>query len=280
MTAPRTWFVTGASAGLGEAIAQEAIVRGDRVVAAARDPGDVAALVEGHPDRVMAVRCDVSDAAQISASIAAATDRFGGIDVLVNNAGYGLLATVEEAQDSQIERQFAVNLMGPVRLMREVLPGMRARGRGMIVNVSSTAGSRGFAGSGYYSASKAALESLTEALAGEVRELGIRAMIVAPGPFRTKFMGRSIDTASTDIAGYRAIADQREFYLSMDATQSGDPERAARIIYDTVCSDDPPMRLPLGGGACATISGAYRDKITDIARSESIAPLADFPEET
>lgn len=273
------WFVTGASSGLGKAIVIEASRRGQQVAAVARNAEDLAPIIAEAPDRIRAITCDVSDPAAIDAAVAEASVVFGGIDVLVNNAGYGFLSTIEEAGDEQIERQFAVNLFGPLRLVRQVLPGMRARGKGMIVNVSSTAGSRGIAGSGYYCASKAALESMTEALAGEIGPLGIRAMIVAPGPFRTDFMGRSLDQPVAPIEAYASVSDQRRRYIDTSGEQRGDPVRAARIIVDAILSDDPPMRLPLGSFACQTISNAYREKLTDIARSAALAPMADFPEE-
>lgn len=271
--------MTGASSGLGKALVAEALRRGHRVAAAARNIADLAEQVAQAPDRVKAIACDVADPAAIDAAVIKAETSFGRIDVLLNNAGYGFLTTVEEAGDDQIERQFAVNLSGPVRLMRKVLPGMRARGSGLIANVSSTAGSRGIAGSGYYCASKAALEAMTEALAGEVAPLGIRAMIVAPGPFRTDFMGRSLERPETAIDAYAPIAEQRQRYVETGGEQRGDPVRAARIIVDAILSDDPPLRLPLGAFACQTITTAYRDKIADIARSAELAPLADYPED-
>lgn len=275
---PRTWFVTGASAGFGRALVHEILARGDRLIATARKPADVAVLAALAPEQLLAVRMDITDAAQIAAAVAAAHDRFGAIDVLVNNAGYGLLSTIEEADDDAILRQFETNVFGPAALMRAVLPHMRARRSGFIVNVSSTAGARGIAGSGYYSASKAALEALTEAVAAETGEIGIRAMIVCPGPFRTDFFGRSIDAPESAIGDYAGIAAQRRAYTAMDGQQRGDPQRGARIIVETVLGDDPPLRLVLGGKALPTITGALEAKLADLVRSRSTAPQADFPE--
>ncbi|MBB35053.1 MAG: short-chain dehydrogenase/reductase [Hirschia sp.] len=277
--AGKTWFVTGASAGFGKAIVREVIARGGNAVAAARNPDDIADLVSEAPERVQAVKLDVTSDDQIAQSVSSALTRFGQIDVLVNNAGYGFLSTIEEAEDGAVRRQFETNLFGPAALMRAVLPGMRERRDGYIVNVSSTAGSRGFAGSGYYSASKAALEALTEALADEARGLGIRAMIVAPGPFRTDFFGRSMQLPDNEIADYANVLSQRQALASMDGQQRGDPVRGARIIVDTVMGENPPLRLVLGGQAQPTIVGAYRTKIADLAWSETIAPQADFPDE-
>ena len=277
--AGKTWFVTGASAGFGKAIVREVIARGGNAVAAARNPDDIADLVSEAPERVQAVKLDVTSDDQIAQSVSSALTRFGQIDVLVNNAGYGFLSTIEEAEDGAVRRQFETNLFGPAALMRAVLPGMRERRDGYIVNVSSTAGSRGFAGSGYYSASKAALEALTEALADEARGLGIRAMIVAPGPFRTDFFGRSMQLPDNEIADYANVLSQRQALASMDGQQRGDPVRGARIIVDTVMGENPPLRLVLGGQAQPTIVGAYRTKIADLAWSQTIAPQADFPDE-
>lgn len=273
------WLVTGASAGFGREIVREVAARGGRVAAAARDPASVADLVALAPDRVLAARLDVTSAAQIEAAVAATLGRFGRIDVLVNNAGYGLMATIEEGDDAAVRRLFETNLFGAATLMRAVLPGMRARRTGMVVNVSSTAGTRGLPGSGYYCASKAALESLTEALAAEVAPLGIGAMIVAPGPFRTAFFNRSIAVAETGLADYDHIATQRDAWLAMDGAQRGDPARGARIIVDTVLSADPPLRLLLGGMSVSGSTAAYEAKLAQVAACAAIAPLADFPSE-
>lgn len=272
------WFVTGASSGIGRALVRDIISRGHRTVAAARRPDDVADLVALAPDRCMAVPLDVTSGAAIDAAVAAVIDRFGAIDILVNNAGYGFLSTIEEADAQAVERQFATNLLGPAALMRAVLPGMRARRSGFVVNISSTAGARGFAGSGYYSASKAALEAMTESLAAEARDLGIRAMIVCPGPFRTDFFGRSIDLPDTEIADYAATLAQRRAYAAANGRQRGDPARGARIIIDTVLGNAPPLRLVLGTQAHPTIVAAHEAKIADLQWSETVAPLADFPE--
>ena len=274
--AGKTWFVTGASTGLGREMVREVLGRGGNAVAAMRDPAMAHGLEAG--ERLLIVPLDVTKADQVRVAVQAALDRFGAIDVLVNNAGYGLLSTIEEASDAALRTQFETNLFGPIELMRACLPSMRARGRGVMVNVSSTAGSRGFAGSGYYSASKAALEALTEALDGEARSQGVRGMIVAPGPFRTEFFGRSIRTPESAIPGYDEVARMRATYLSFDGQQQGDPVRAARIIVDQASLDDPPLRLPLGGDACATIAGAFEAKAAQVRAHEALAPQADFPE--
>ncbi len=270
----KTWFVTGASAGFGAAIVQEILSRGDCVIAAARRIEDIAI----RDDRLLPVRLDVTRRSDMEAAVTAAIGCFGAIDVLVNNAGYGLLSTIEEAEEAAVRRQFDTNVFGPAALMRAVLPHMRARRSGFIVNVSSTAGARGFAGSGYYCASKAALEAMTEALAAEAADLGIRAMIVSPGPFRTDFYGRSLDTPHSEIGDYAAAVALRDAAAASSGQQRGDPERGARIIVDTVLGDNPPLRLLLGGRSHETVTGALQAKLADLQRSEATAPLADFPE--
>lgn len=273
--AGKTWFVTGASTGLGKEMVIEVLARGGNAVAAMRNPAAAAGLEGG--DRLLVVPLDVTRPEQVRASVDAALLRFGRIDVLVNNAGYGLLSTLEEASDEAIRLQFETNLFGPIALMRACLPAMRAQGGGLVINVSSTAGSRGFAGSGYYSASKAGLEALTEALDGEARDLGIRGMIVAPGPFRTEFFGRSIRAPETEIAAYAPVIAQRHAYISYDGKQQGDPVRAARIIVDAASSDQPPLRLPLGGDSCETIAAAHQAKIDQVRAQEAVAAAADYP---
>lgn len=279
MTAPdAVWLVTGASAGLGRAIVRQAVARGARVAAAARDPATLDDLVALAPERVLAVTLDVTDPAQISAAVAATTARFGQIDVLVNNAGYGLMATIEEAGDAAIRRLFETNLFGPTALIRAVLPGMRARRTGMVVNISSTAGARGIPGSGYYSASKAALEMLTEALAGEVAHLGIGAMTVAPGPFRTEFFSRSIELGEAGEPDYAPVAEQRRAWLALDGQQRGDPARGAALIVDAVLAGEPPARVMLGAQSLASATTALATRLAQVAQSAAIAANADFPE--
>jgi NAD(P)-dependent dehydrogenase (short-subunit alcohol dehydrogenase family) len=240
IAADATWLVTGGSAGFGREIVRAALARGARVVATARNPDHATDLVALAPDRVATAALDLTRPETIAPALAMARARFGAIDVLVNNAGYGLMATVEEAGDHAVRRLFETNLFGPAALIRAVLPEMRRRRSGLVINVSSTAGSRGLPGSGYYSASKSGLEMLTEALALEVADLGIRAMIVAPGPFRTDFFRRSIDTADAGLADYAAIRTQREAWLALDGAQRGDPARGAAMIIEAALSADPP----------------------------------------
>jgi NAD(P)-dependent dehydrogenase (short-subunit alcohol dehydrogenase family) len=180
-----TWLITGCSTGLGRALAQGALARGDTVAATARDAASIQELVDAHPETALALPLDVTDRGQITRAVREVQERFGGIDVLVNNAGYGYRAAVEEADDSDVQALFATNFFGPVAMIKGVLPDMRARRHGTVVNISSIGARRSPPGSGYYAASKAALEALTASLRKEVEPLGIAAMIVEPGAFRT-----------------------------------------------------------------------------------------------
>jgi NAD(P)-dependent dehydrogenase (short-subunit alcohol dehydrogenase family) len=277
--AGRTWFITGTSTGFGKAIAREVLSRGGNVVASARSLDAVGDLVAIAPERVLAAQLDVTHAGQIATSVAAAMERFGRIDVLVNNAGYGFLSAVEEASEEEVRQQFDVNFFGLAAMTRAVLPHMRSAGRGTIINTSSTAASRGSPGAAYYGASKRAVEALSEALAKEAAPLGIKVLIVAPGPFRTDFSGRSIRYAQKTIAAYETAVQMREYARSLHGNQAGDPIRAARIIVDTALDPNAPLRLVLGAQAYLGVMDAHRERLADIERSKDIAPQADYPPE-
>src|ERR1700722_11354606 len=197
-----TWFITGCSTGLGRALAAAVLDRGDNAVVTARDAAAVRDLAGQYPGTALALSLDVTDGAQVVSAARAAEERFGGIDVLVNNAGYGYRAAVEEGDDADVKQLFATNFFGPVTLIKAVLPGMRARRSGAIVNISSIGARRTPEGSGYYSATKAALEGLSGSLRKELAPLGITVMAVEPGAFRTDFSGRSLAQSGTVIADY------------------------------------------------------------------------------
>jgi NAD(P)-dependent dehydrogenase (short-subunit alcohol dehydrogenase family) len=243
-----TWLITGASTGFGRAMAELVLSRGGRVVATARDAAAVGDLVETSGGRAIGVSLDVSDIAQTAAAMAHA-EAFGGIDVLFNNAGYGFLGGLEESSLDEIAVQFDVNLFAPIRLSKTVLPGMRERGRGFIVNMSSIAGVRGFPGSGFYSGSKFALEGVSEALAGEVASFGIGVMLVEPGFFRTDFSGRSIRMTASPHPAYEGLARRRAGVHKTDGVQPGDPARGVAAILMAMEAETPPMRLVLGPDA-------------------------------
>jgi NAD(P)-dependent dehydrogenase (short-subunit alcohol dehydrogenase family) len=204
-----TWLITGCSTGLGRAFAEEALARGNDVVVTARDAANVQDLADRYPEHALALDLDVTDPAQVGLAVDEATARFGGVDVLVNNAGYGYRAAVEEGDDADVARLFDTQFHGSVRMIKAVLPGMRERRSGTIVNLSSIGAARTGAGSGYYGAVKAAIEQMTMALRTELEPLGIVATVVAPGSFRTDFSGRSLTQSSTVIDDYAETAGKR-----------------------------------------------------------------------
>jgi NAD(P)-dependent dehydrogenase (short-subunit alcohol dehydrogenase family) len=253
-----TWLITGCSTGLGRALAQAALARGDTVVATARDAASIQALVDAHPDTALALPLDVTDRGQIIRTVREGQERFGGIDVLVNNAGYGYRAAVEEADDGDVQTLFATNFFGPAAMIKAVLPEMRSRRHGTIVNVSSIGARRSPPGSGYYAATKAALEAMTASLRKELEPLGIAAMVVEPGAFRTDFSGRSLTQSRLAIDDYAETAGRRRKENdTSDGTQQGDPAKAAQAIITAVDSSDPPLMLVLGPDALT----AFRESL-------------------
>jgi NAD(P)-dependent dehydrogenase (short-subunit alcohol dehydrogenase family) len=248
-----TWFITGTSTGFGRALARAVLDAGHNAVVTARKVSTVQDLADAHPGSALPLALDVTDHGQIRSAVADAEARFGGIDVLVNNAGYGYRAAVEEGDDADLEALFATNLHGPVALIKAVLPGMRERRSGAIVNMSSIGARAAYAGSGYYAATKAALEGISGSLAKEVGPLGISVTAVEPGEFRTDFAGRSLTQSPSAIADYADTAGRRRKDTdSTDGTQSGDPVRAARVIIEAVEAAQTPSFLLLGPDALKT----------------------------
>lgn len=241
------WFITGASSGLGRALAAHVLDRGYRAALTARDPGALSDLVAGSGDRAVALALDVTDPAQIEDAVRDAAGRFGRVDVLVNNAGYGLFATVEEATPDEVRAQFETNVYGPLQLTQAVLPGMRERGSGHVVNVSSIGGLAAFNDLGVYCASKFAVEGLSETMALEVEPFGIGVTIVEPGVFRTGFLSGRHET-SNRIPAYESA---RSPLPSIDGSQPNDPVLGAAAIVAAVESDEPPLHLLLGADALA-----------------------------
>jgi NAD(P)-dependent dehydrogenase (short-subunit alcohol dehydrogenase family) len=272
-----TWLITGCSSGLGRALADAVLARGDNAVVTARDASKVKDLADGHPATALAVGLDVTAPGEVSAAVEQAVDRFGGIDVLINNAGYGYRAAVEEGDDSDVQQLFATNFFGAVAMIKAVLPGMRARGSGTIVNISSI-GARFFnAGSGYYSASKAALEGMSAALRKEVEPLGITVTTVEPGAFRTDFAGRSLTQSATVIDDYAATAGKRRKENdSTHGTQPGDPAKAAQALITAVESGKPPALLLLGSDAVKVISEALDSQRTELEAWQHLSVTTDF----
>ena len=272
-----TWFITGCSTGFGRALAEAALADGHRVALAVRDTSTVADLVADHGENALAVTLDVTDPAQAVAAIDEATAHFGGIDVLVNNAGYGVRAAIEEADIDDVERLFATNVFGPITLMRAVLPQMRRRRSGTIVNFSSVGSVLRPAGSGYYSASKAALDGISDTLRKEVEPLGIRVVAVQPGPFRTDFAGRSLVGSGAPIADYsETVGPRRKENDTAHGTQPGDPEKAARVLVDLVDGDRLPAFLLLGADAHRLATEAVSATLAEYEAWKDVAVSTDF----
>jgi NAD(P)-dependent dehydrogenase (short-subunit alcohol dehydrogenase family) len=245
-----TWLITGCSTGLGRSLAQAVLEQGHNAVVTARDAASVQDLVEPRPGTGLALSLDVTDPDQVAAAAQQAEERFGGVDVLVNNAGYGYRAAVEEGEEAEVARLFETNFFGPVALIKALLPGMRARRHGAIVNISSIGARISPPGSGYYSASKAALEGMSASLHKEVGPLGITVTVVEPGGFRTDFAGRSLQQSPSAIADYAETAGRRRKENdTAHGNQPGDPARAAQAIITAVEAPDPPFLLLLGADA-------------------------------
>lgn len=273
------WFITGCSTGFGRQIAKHVLELGYRAVVTSRDPDDVKDLAE-HGDALV-LKLDVTDRAQAEAAVKAAEEHYGGIDVLVNNAGIGYFAAVEESDETEVRKMFDVNVFGLCRMIHVVLPGMRKRNKGFIVNLSSIGGLRSFPALGYYNSTKFAVEGVSEALWQEVEPLGIKVMLVEPSGFRTDWAGRSANETEHQISDYAQTADKNIKQLrAMSGHQSGDPIRAAEAIVHAVESPNPPHRLLLGNdaydGAIAKLD-ELRDEFT---AWESVSRGADFPKAT
>lgn len=275
-----TWFITGCSTGLGRALALEVLDRGAAAVVTARDPASVRDLVDRYPDTALAVGLDVTDGRQVTAAVSAAEARFGDIDVLVNNAGYGYRAAIEEGDEAEVAELFATNVFGAVDLIKKVLPGMRARRRGAIVNVSSVAVRDAQPGSGYYAASKIALVGLSDALRKEVGPLGVQVLVVEPGAFRTDFAGRSLKQSALAIDDYAATAGRRrKENLPAMANQPGDPARAARAIMAAVGDPQAPFRLTLGRDAVARTGNDLDNQQKELESWRSVSLGTDLDSE-
>ncbi|MEW9310539.1 oxidoreductase [Labrys neptuniae] len=273
------WFITGASSGLGQALAQAVLARGWRAVLAARRLEALAEPAAAHGERALAVELDVTDPGAVEKAVAAAEARFGRIDVAVNNAGYGYLAAIEEGEDTAIRAQFETNVFGLIGVTKRILPGMRARRSGHIVNISSLGGLVAFAATGYYHATKFAVEALSESLAQEVAPLGIKVTIVEPGAFRTDWAGRSMVEAPTVIADYAETAGRRrEQTRAVSGRQPGDPARAALAIIKAVEAPEPPLRLLLGAPALRIARQRLEALSLNFETWAETTLSADFPE--
>jgi NAD(P)-dependent dehydrogenase (short-subunit alcohol dehydrogenase family) len=272
-----TWLITGCSSGLGRALAEAVIGTGHNAIVTARSVSSVADLAETTPERVLAVALDVTRPDQVVSAVQQAEKRFAGVDVLVNNAGYGYRGAVEEGDDADVRTLFETHFFGTVAMIKAVLPGMRGRRRGAIVNISSIGAQLTPVGSGYYSAAKAAIEGLSGALRGELAPLGISVTVVEPGAFRTDFAGRSLAQSANVIDDYAATAGQRRKERdTMHGNQPGDPAKAGAAIVAAVESPEPPPFLLLGADALAAYRYVADKRAKDIANWEQLTTSTDF----
>lgn len=273
------WLITGSSRGLGRALTLAALQAGHRVVATARDPSQLRDLVERHGDAARAVALDVTDPAAAEAAVQAAFEAFGGLDVLVNNAGFGNVNSVEDTSLDDFRRQIETNLFGTIIMTKAAVPLMREQGSGHIIQFSSVGGRLGAPGRAPYSAAKWGVEGFSEVLAQEMALIGVRVTIIEPGGFRTDFAGASTSLAEGrpeyDAVVGNAARMQREY----DGRQPGDPARAARAILAIAAMPEPPLRLALGSDAVAAIERVERARLDELARWRELSVSTDFPTE-
>ena len=276
----KVWFITGCSTGFGRNLAIEALQQGNQVAVTARNTDDVQDIVSQFPDNAVAIKLDVTDPQEVTAAVKQAQDRFGRIDVLVNNAGIGYFGAIEESEEVEYRRMFEINFFGLAAVTNAVLPIMRAQRSGHIVNISSIGGMVAFPGVGFYNATKFAVTGYSEALAKETAPLGIKVTVVAPSGFRTDWAGRSANNTKTIIDDYNATAHTNQNTIrGYSGNQPGDPVRAAKAIIKAVESETPPVRLLLGVGALKGARNKIVEMQQDIDTWEETTVWADHPKE-
>jgi NAD(P)-dependent dehydrogenase (short-subunit alcohol dehydrogenase family) len=278
MTSSPVWLITGCSTGIGREIAVAALEKGHRAVVTARKPAAVEDIRDRFPDRAAVAALDVTDRGQIAAAIETAHNTFGHIDVLCNNAGYGYMAAIEEGEEDEVRAMFEANFWGPLHLIRAVLPEMRSRRSGYIINISSQAGLMANPGTAFYSASKHAMEGMTEGLVKEVKKFGIRVTAVEPGPFRTQWAGGSLKQVKNPMPDYEDnVGARRALIVSMFDKLPGDPRRAGQAIVDLYDVPEPPSQLLLG----KVLLDTYRAKLDGVIASlnewEAVTLATDYP---
>ncbi|MFI2840797.1 SDR family NAD(P)-dependent oxidoreductase [Mycolicibacterium sp. PDY-3] len=277
----RRWFITGGTPGnFGMAFAEAALEAGDRVTITSRRPQELSDWADQYGDRVLVVPLELTDAAQVQRAVQAAEERFGGIDVLVNNAGRGWYGSIEGMDESALRAMFELNFFAVLSVTRAVLPGMRARGNGWIINVSSVAGLVSAVGFGYYSATKFAIEAVTDALRAEVAGQGISVLAVEPGAFRTNaYSGFANEPVAEPISEYHDMLEQvRATFVEMDGVQPGDPHRGARAVIAAMAQDPPPRRLVLGNGGYDAVIDELEQALAELRGNETLSRSADFPD--
>ena len=278
-TLSRVWFITGTSKGFGYLLAEEALKRGERVIATARDVSKLSRLARKYPDRIHTLTLDVTNPNEIISIAQQGIAAFGHVDTLVNNAGYGVNGAIEEVSEDEFEPMFQTNIYGLIRVTRAFLPHFRQRRSGHIFNLSSIGGLIGSPGWGFYNATKFAVEGLSEALAEEMKPLGVHVTVVEPGPFRTDFLGRSSKLARRQLRDYATTAGKaREYLKTQSGKQPGDPQKAVEAIITAANSPKPPLHLILGQVALTRFRHKLSDWHEEIAAWESVTTSADFPE--
>ncbi len=276
----KVWLITGCSTGFGRALSKAVIANGDKVAVTARKIVDVKDIVDGFEANAISLPLDVTRQADIDAAVKATVEKFGRIDVLVNNAGIGYFGAVEESEDEQVRRMFDINVFGLGNMTKAVLPTMRAQKSGHIVNISSIGGLRSFPAVGYYNATKYAVDGLSESLAKEVAHLGIKVTIICPSGFRTDWAGRSADNSNIVIDDYATSAGKNKADIrGYSGNQPGDPERAALAIIKAVESENPPLRLLLGQAAYKGANMKLEELKNDFETWKDVSIGADFPKE-
>lgn len=274
----KVWLITGCSTGFGRSLATEALAQGYRVAVAARKTEDVQDIVQAYPETAVAVKLDVTVPEQRKAAVQATLDQFGQIDILVNNAGIGYFAAIEESEEAEIRRMFEINVFGLAMMTQEVLPHMRKRKSGHILNVSSIGGLRSFPGVGFYNATKYAVDGFSEALSKEVAPLGIKVSIIAPSGFRTDWAGRSAKDTAVKIDDYAATAGKNAGDIrGYSGNQPGDPVRAAKAMIQITETENPPLRLLLGVAALKGARAKLQELTHDFDTWAEVTEGADFP---
>ena len=274
----KVWLITGCSTGFGRELAKEVLAMGYNAAVAARNTDDVKDIVEGYSQTAIAVKLDVTKATDIAAAVNTTVEKFGHIDVLVNNAGIGYFGAIEESEDAAVRRMFEINFFGLAKMTQQVLPIMRKQRSGHIVNISSIGGLRSFPGVGFYNATKFAVDGLSESLAKEMAPLGIKVTIVAPSGFRTDWAGRSAQDSPVKIDDYASTAAKNAGDIrGYSGSQPGDPVRAAKAIIKAVEADEPPLRLLLGVAALKGARMKLDELKNDFDTWEETTAGADFP---
>jgi NAD(P)-dependent dehydrogenase (short-subunit alcohol dehydrogenase family) len=277
--AGKVWFITGASTGFGREMAEQLLAGGAKVVATARKPEQLSALAAQYPETALVLPLDVNREDAVQSAVEKTLAKFGHVDVLVNNAGYGVLGAVEEVTEAEFMPMYETNVFGLIRVTKAFLPQFRERRSGHIVNLSSIGGLVGLSGWGFYNSTKFAVEGFSEALSVELAPLGVKVLIVEPGPFRTDFLGRSGQEATTRIADYDETSGKtREYMKSNDGKQAGDPVRAVQAIIAAVASPHTPKHLLLGKLALTRFRAKLDEFTQELAAWEPVTLGADFPE--